>query len=56
MKLSAPTQPIWIISVVLGIAGILGNLGVIGALAGYSFWLVTVAFLLLALATMLKGL
>ncbi len=56
MKLSAPTQPIWIIAVVLGIAGILARLGVIAALAPHAFWLVCAAFVMLTLATMLKGL
>ncbi len=55
MKLSAPTQPVWIISVVLGVLGILADVVPIAALAGYSYWMVCIAFILLALATMLKG-
>ncbi len=55
MKLSAPTQPIWIIAVVLGVLGILAKVIPIAALAAYSFWMVAIAFILLALATMLKG-
>ena len=55
MKLSAPTQPVWIIAVVLGVLGILAHVVPIAALAGYSFWMVSIAFVLLALGAMLKG-
>jgi len=55
MKLSAPNQTIWLIAVILGVLGILAQLGVIPPLAAYAFWLVTIAFALLALATLLKG-
>ncbi len=56
MKLSAPTQPIWIIAIIVGVLGILADLVPIAALAPYAFWMVSVAFVMLALATMLKGL
>lgn len=57
MRLSAPTQPVFIISVVLGVIGILPMLGivlpVIGAWAG---WALVAGFILLVLANLLKGL
>ena len=56
MKLSAPTQPIWLIAVILGVVGILGHLMPIAAVAPYSFVLVCIGFVLLALGCMLKGL
>ncbi len=56
MKLSAPTQPVWMIAIVLGVVGILAQVVPIPALAGYAFWMVSLAFILLALATLLKGL
>jgi hypothetical protein len=56
MKLSAPTQPVWLIAIVLGVLGILAQVVPIAALVGYSFWMVAIAFILLAIATMLKGL
>mgnify|MGYP001028752376 CR=1 FL=1 len=58
MKLSAPKAPTWWIAVVLGVLGILLHLGVftIAGLSGYAFWLVAIAFVLLVLATLLKGL
>jgi hypothetical protein len=56
MKLSAPTQPVWLIAVVLGVVGILGHYLPIAAVAPYSWILVCIAFVVLALACMLKGL
>lgn len=56
MSLSAPKQITWIIAVVLGVIGILGKVVPIAAVAAYAFWLVTIGFILLALATLLKGL
>ncbi len=57
MTLSAPTQLIFMISIVLGIVGLLASFGIIGgAIAGYSFWLVTAAWVLLAAGSLLKGL
>ncbi len=55
MKLSAPTQAVWTIAVVLGVIGILGHVVPIAAVAGYSFWLVSLGFILLTLGTLLKG-
>ncbi len=55
MNLSAPKQIVWIIAVVLGVIGILARVIPIAALAPYAFWLVTLAFILLALGTLLKG-
>lgn len=55
MKLSAPNQTLWLIAVILGVLGILAFLGVIPPLATYAFWLVTIAFVLLLLGTLLKG-
>lgn len=56
LNLSAPMVVTWWIAVVLGVLGILANLGAIAALGSYAFWLVAAAFILLALATLLKNL
>ena len=56
MKLNAPKKNTWIVAVVIGVVGIILNFGVIPFLTVYAFWLVVVAFVLLALATYLKGL
>lgn len=56
MRLSAPNQTVWIIAVVLGVLGIVAYLGVLPPLAPYAFWLVVIGFVLLVLATVMKGL
>lgn len=55
MRLSAPNQTVWVIALVLGVLGIVAYLGVIPPLAAYAFWLVAIGFILLVLATLLKG-
>ena len=55
LKLSAPTQIVWIIALILGVVGILGVLGVITALAAYAFWLVVAGWALLLIATVMRG-
>lgn len=58
MKTNAPQLVTWWIALILGVLGIVTQLGVVSipALAGYGFWLVTIAFVILILATILKGL
>lgn len=56
MKLNAPTMIVWIIAVILGVLGILGTFVTIPMVSAYSFWLVTVGWVLLVAATVLKGL
>jgi len=57
MKLNAPNKTLWLIAVILGVVGILGNVGVLtmAVVAGNAFWLVTIAFVMLALTTLMKG-
>lgn len=55
MKLNAPTQNFWWISVVLAVVGVLSQFVVIPYATAYAFWLVTIGFVLLALSTVLKG-
>jgi hypothetical protein len=55
MKLNAPKKNTWWVAVVLGVVGIIANFVTIPFLSGIAFWLVVVAFVLLALATYLKG-
>jgi len=54
--LSAPKVITWVIAVVVGAVGILAHLVTIQVLSGYAFWLVAAAFVLLAIATLLKSL
>lgn len=56
MRLNAPKKITWLIAVIVGVVGILAQLLPIAILAPYAFWLVAGAFVLLALATYLKGL
>ena len=55
MKLSAPSQVVWIIAVVLGIVGILASLGALPMLAAYAFWLVVAGWALLVIATLMRN-
>jgi len=56
MKLNAPKQITWLISLVLGILGLLGQLATIPVISGIAFWLVLIGLALLLLATALKNL
>lgn len=55
VKLSAPKVITWVIAVVVGVVGIVARLVTIQVLSGYAFWLVAAAFVLLAIATLFKG-
>jgi uncharacterized membrane protein YhhN len=54
MPLSAPTMIVFAISVIVAIVGVLVGLNVF-AFGVAAFWIVTVAFVLLALGNLLKG-
>ncbi len=57
MELSQPKVITWWVAVVLAVLGILANLVTLPVLTPViGFWLVVVAFVLLALGTLLKGL
>lgn len=56
MKPSAPKVITWWIAVILGALGILATLVTVPVLSGFAFWLLAIGFLLLALATVVKGL
>ena len=54
MKLSAPTQGVFIVAVVLAVLGLLGAIFPIG-LAGLAFWLVLLGFIVLAVGNLVTG-
>ena len=56
MKLSAPTQIIFIISLVIAVLGLLAALGVFAIIPIASVWIMTVAYAVLAVGCLLKGL
>jgi len=55
MKLSAPTQVLFIISFVIALLGVLAGLGVIGGLPLSAFWIVVVGYVTLAVGCLFKG-
>jgi len=54
MKLSAPTNLVFIIAVVLFVLALLAQFGLVSALAAAMPWLWVVAFILLALDVLFK--
>jgi protein-S-isoprenylcysteine O-methyltransferase Ste14 len=56
MRLNAPKNVTWWIAVVVGVLGILGSFTSLPLVSDNYFWFVVVGFVLLALATLLKGL
>jgi hypothetical protein len=55
MNLSAPTTPVFIISVIIAILGILSGTGVLAIIPVSAFWLVTIGYVILAAGCLLKG-
>lgn len=55
MKLSAPTQIVFIISLVIAILGVLAGMAIIPSLPIASFWVVVIAYVVLALGNLLRG-
>jgi len=55
MNLNAPTKKFWMISVIIAAVALLAYILLIPVIVTYSFWLMTVAFVLLAMSTVLKG-
>lgn len=56
MELSAPTRIVFIISIVVAIVSLIGYLGVVSFGGIHSYLILAAAFVLLALANLLKGL
>jgi hypothetical protein len=55
MNPSAPQKITWIIGLICGILGILGHFAQVDFISEYSFVLLMVGFIALALGTTLKG-
>ena len=55
MRLTPPTKNVFWISVVVAAVALIAQLGVVGVLAPFAFWLMLIAFVLLALGNTLKG-
>jgi hypothetical protein len=56
MELSAPRAIVFIIAIVIAMISLLPVIGIpVGALGAYSYWLLLVAFIVLAAGTLFKG-
>ncbi|WP_195162752.1 hypothetical protein [Mesorhizobium sp. NBSH29] len=55
MKLNAPKQIIFIISLVIAVIGLLAGLGVL-AIPLAAFWIMAIAYVVLAAGCLMKGL
>ncbi|MBN9233793.1 MULTISPECIES: hypothetical protein [Phyllobacteriaceae] len=55
MNLSAPTQIVFIISVVIAIIGLLAALGVLSFIPLAAVWIMLIAYIVLAVGCLLRG-
>jgi hypothetical protein len=55
MNLSAPTQIVYIIALVIAIIGVLAALGVITFIPLAAVWIMTIAYVVLAGACLMRG-
>ena len=55
MKLSAPTQMIFIISLVVAVIGLLMAFGILAMIPLASVWVMTLAYVILAAGCLMKG-
>ena len=56
MKLSAPKDITFWIAVVVAVIGVIASLVTIPVLSGFAFWLVVIAFIILAAGNLVDGL
>ncbi|WP_166442957.1 hypothetical protein [Phragmitibacter flavus] len=54
MKLSAPTQKLFVVSLILAVLGLIGHFESVKYLSQYSFWLVVGAYALLTIGCMFR--
>jgi threonine/homoserine/homoserine lactone efflux protein len=55
MQISAPKQITFWIAVVIAVIGVIAGLASIPVLSGFAFWLVVIAFVVLALGNLVDG-
>ena len=55
MELSAPTTPIFIISLILAVLAIIGQFVAIPFVTEYGFWTAIVAYIVLAVGNVFRG-
>lgn len=56
MNLSAPTQAVFIVSVILAILAVIGVFTPIPVITPYAFWVAIIAYIVLAAGCLTKGL
>ena len=56
MKLNAPRKPVWWIALILVAIGVVARFVHIPYIGQYNFWFVVAGYVLLCLATFIKGL
>ncbi len=56
MRLSPPKQVTFWVAVVIALVGIVASFNVLPFLTGFAFWIVVLAFVLLAAGNLLEGL
>jgi hypothetical protein len=54
-NLSAPSQPIFLVSLALAIIAVLGALVIIPVITQYAFWIAVLAYVVLALGVIMRG-
>jgi len=54
-KLNAPSQPLWLISVILGLLGIVSRYVLISGVTPYSFSLLAIGFVIMVVATLTRA-
>lgn len=55
MNLSAPTMIVFVISLVIAVLGLLAGLGIFSIIPLSSFWIMTIAYVVLLAGTLFKG-
>jgi hypothetical protein len=55
MNLSAPTMPVFLISVVLAVLALIGHFVLIPYITLYGFWLALAAYVVLLVGCVMKG-
>ncbi|HSK31834.1 MAG TPA: hypothetical protein VLA17_17885 [Candidatus Limnocylindria bacterium] len=55
MKLNAPTQVVFIISLIIAVLALIGHFVLVPFVTEYKFWFAIVAYVVLAAACVLKG-
>jgi len=55
MNLSAPTNMVFIISLIIAVIGLIVGLGIIPSLPISAFWIVVVGYVVLAIGCLFKG-